>query len=99
MNHGRISLTVLSAKVSFDEISQFSMFSKPQQSGTGMQDTQHYLAHATKQKIKALLGMLARFPWGKGDMLGSMNGRHEGVSAKHASLIVSFHWIKVLITA
>ena len=50
-------------------------------------------------KIKALLGMLARLPWGRRDMLGSMNGKHEGVSVKYASLIVSFHWIKVFITA
>ena len=51
------------------------------------------------QAIKALLGMLARLPSGRGDMLGSMNGKHEGVSVKYASLIVSFHWIKVFITA
>ena len=38
--------------------------------------------------IKALLGMLARLPWGRGDMSGSMNGKHEGVSVKYASLIV-----------
>ena len=50
-------------------------------------------------QIKALLGMLARLPWGRGDMLGSMNGKHEGVSVNYASLIVSFHWIKVFITA
>ena len=48
---------------------------------------------------KALLGMLASLPWGRGDMSGSMNGKHEGVSVKYASLIVSFHWIKVFITA
>ena len=30
-------------------------------------------------KIKALLGMLARLPWGRRDMLGSMNGKHGGV--------------------
>ena len=35
----RISLTVLPVKVSLDEVSQFSMFSKPHWSGTGMQDT------------------------------------------------------------
>ena len=29
MNRGRIRLTVVPVKVSFDEISQFSMFSKP----------------------------------------------------------------------
>ena len=39
--------------------------------------------------IKALLGMLARLPWGRRDMLGSMNGKCEGVSVKYASLIVS----------
>ena len=50
-------------------------------------------------KIKALLGMFARFPWGRRDMLGSMNGKYEGVSVKYASLIVSCHWIKVFITA
>ena len=33
-----------------------------------------------QSRIKALLGMLARLPWGRGDMLGSMNGKHEGVS-------------------
>ena len=51
-----------------------------------------------KRKIKVLLGMLARLPWGREDMLGSMNGKHEGVPVKYASLIVSFHWIKVFIT-
>ena len=30
-------------------------------------------------------------------MLGSMNGKYEGVYVKYASLIVSCHWIKVLI--
>ena len=50
-------------------------------------------------KIKALLGMLARLTWGRRDMLGSMNGKYEGVSVRYASLIVSCHWIKVFITA
>ena len=50
-------------------------------------------------EIKALLGMLARLPWGRRDMLGSMNGKYEGVFVKYASLIVSCHWIKILITA
>ena len=50
-------------------------------------------------EIEALLGMLARLPWGMRDMLGSMNGKHEGVSVKYASLVVSFHWIKVFIAA
>ena len=50
-------------------------------------------------KIKALLGMLARFPWGRRDVLSSTNGKYEGVSVKYASLIVSCHWIKVFITA
>ena len=49
--------------------------------------------------IKALLGMLARLPWGRRDMLSSMNGKHGGVSVKYVSLIVSCHWIKVFITA
>ena len=35
--------------------------------------------------VKALLGMLARLPWGRRDMLGSMNGKYEGVSVKYAS--------------
>ena len=52
-----------------------------------------------KRKIKALLGMLARLPWGRRDMLGSMNGKHRRVSVKYVSLIVSCHWIKVFITA
>ena len=43
--------------------------------------------------------MLARLPWGRGDMLGPMNGKHEGVSVKYAPLIVFFHWIKVFITS
>ena len=30
-------------------------------------------------EIKALLGMLARLPWGRRDVLGSMNGKYEGV--------------------
>ena len=34
--------------------------------------------------IKALLGMLARLPWGRRDVLGSINGKYEGVSVKHA---------------
>ena len=50
-------------------------------------------------KIKALLGMLARLPWGRRDVLGSTNGKYEGVSVKYTSLIVSCHWIKVFITA
>ena len=50
-------------------------------------------------KIKALLGMLARLPWGRRDVLSSTNGKYEGVSVKYASLIVSCHWIKVFITA
>ena len=50
-------------------------------------------------EIKALLGMLARLPWGRRDMLGSMNGKYRGVSVKYASLIVSCHWITVFITA
>ena len=35
--------------------------------------------------IKALLGMLelARLPVGRRDMLGSMNGKHGGVSVKY----------------
>ena len=49
--------------------------------------------------IKALLGMLARLPWGRRDMLSSMNGKYGGVSVKYASLMVSCHWIKVFITS
>ena len=45
----------------------------------------------TQIQIKALLGMLARLPWRRRDMSGSMNGKHEGVSVKYASQIVSFH--------
>ena len=30
-------------------------------------------------QIKALLSMLARLPWERRDMLGSMNGKHGGV--------------------
>ena len=37
--------------------------------------------------IKALLGMLARLPWGRRDKLASMNGKYGGVSVKYASLI------------
>ena len=33
--------------------------------------------------------MLARLPWGRRDVLGSMNEKYEGVSVKYASLIVS----------
>ena len=51
------------------------------------------------RKIKALLGMLARLPWGRRDVSGSINGKYEGVSVKDASLIVSCQWIKVFITA
>ena len=50
-------------------------------------------------KIKVLLGMLARLPWGRRDMLSSMNGKDGGVSVKYASLIVARHWIKVFITS
>ena len=34
------------------------------------------------KKIKALLGMLARLPLGRRDMLGSFNGKHGGVCVK-----------------
>ena len=54
---------------------------------------------AMSQKIKALLGMLARLPWGRRDVLHSINGKYEEMSFKYASLIVSCHWIKVFITA
>ena len=57
------------------------------------------LSRPSQAKIKALLGMLARLPWGKRDVLGSINGKYEGVSVKYASLIFSCHWIKVFITA
>ena len=53
-----------------------------------------------KEKVdKASLGMLARLPWGRRDMLGSIDGKYEGVSVKYASLIVYCHWIKIFITA
>ena len=55
--------------------------------------------HLLLSLIKALLGMLARLPWGRRDMLSSMNGKYEGVSVKYASLIVSCHWINVFITS
>ena len=32
---------------------------------------------ASAKKIKALLGMFARLPWGRRDMSGSMNGKME----------------------
>ena len=50
-------------------------------------------------EIKALLGMLARLPWGRRDMAGLMNGKHGGVYVKYVSLIVCCHWIRVFITA
>ena len=61
-------------------------------------------ALTTRQNLydKALLGMLARLPWGRRDMLGSMNEKHGGVNVKYVSLIpsmVSCHFIKVFITA
>ena len=49
--------------------------------------------------IEALLDMRARLPWGRRDILGSMNGKHGVVSVRYVSLIVSCHWIKVFITA
>ena len=58
-----------------------------------------YTEATASAKIKALLGMLVRLPWGRRDMLGSMNGKYGGVSVKYASLIVSCLWIKVFITA
>ena len=48
--------------------------------------------------IKALLGMLARLPWGIRDRLGSMVGKHGGVYVEYVSLMVSCYWIKVFIT-
>ena len=56
-------------------------------------------AFASAKAIKELLGMLARLPWGRRDMLGSMNGKHRAVYVKYVSLIVTCHWIKVFITA
>ena len=44
--------------------------------------------------IKALFGMLARLPWGRRDMLSSMDGKHEGVYLECVSLMVSCYWIK-----
>ena len=50
--------------------------------------------------IKAFLGMLARLPWGRRDVLGSMDGgKHGGVYVEYVSLMVSCYWIKALITA
>ena len=49
------------------------------------------LNFSVMSKIKALLGMLARLPRGKRDMLSSMNGKYGGVSVKYASPIVSCH--------
>ena len=51
------------------------------------------------KEIKALIGMLARLPWGRRDTLILMKGKHGGVYVKYVSLIVSYHWIKVFITA
>ena len=48
---------------------------------------------------KALLGMVARLPWGRRDMLGSMDRKHRGVYVEYVSLMVSGYWIKVFITA
>ena len=48
---------------------------------------------------QSVLGMLAKLPRGRRDMLGSMNGKHGGVSVKYVSLIISCHWLKVFITA
>ena len=62
-------------------------------------DSNNFDCFTRNVKIKALLGMLARLPWGRRDVLGSINGKYEGVSVKYASLIVSCHWIKVFITA
>ena len=50
-------------------------------------------------EIKALLGVLARLPWGRRDMLGLMDGKHGGVYVECVSLMVSCYWIKVFITA
>ena len=49
--------------------------------------------------VKALLGMLARLPWGRRDMLGSMDGKHGGVYVEYVSPMVYCYWIKVFITA
>ena len=43
--------------------------------------------------------MLARLPWRRRDMLGSMNGKHGVMYVEHVSLTVSCYWIKVFITA
>ena len=58
-----------------------------------------YFVFPKASAIKALLGMLARLPWGRRDMLGSMNGKHRGASVKYVSPKVSCHWIKVFIIA
>ena len=58
----------------------------------------HVLLEASKA-IKALLGMLARLPWGRRYiLLDSMDGKH-GVSVECVSLMVSCYWITVFITA
>ena len=64
-----------------------------------MLQTYDSMSMQTKNKIKALLGMLARLPWGRRNVLGLMNGKYEGVYVKYASLIVSCHLIKVFNTA
>ena len=35
--------------------------------------------------------MLARLPWGRRDILGSMDGNHAGVHVKYVSLKPGFH--------
>ena len=42
--------------------------------------------------------MLARLPWGKRDILGSMDGKH-GIDVECIPLMVSCYWIKVFLTA
>ena len=66
---------------------------------TANQDVVSFMREFTNVKIKALLGMLARLPWGRRDMLGSMDGNNGGVKVEYVSLIVSCYWIKVFIAA
>ena len=42
-------------------------------------DTSQQILH----KIKASLGMLAGLLWGRGDLLGSMDGKHGGVYVEY----------------
>ena len=66
----------------FDEVVNFLPFS-------GKKMCLHHV-----KKIKALLGMLARLPWGKRDMLGSIDREYGGVHVEYVSLIVSCYSLR-----